>query len=129
MKKQNGSSILTAPIIIAIGIIFLAILIVFTVNILTPYIWYEKLSSMCIKYIFIMEEYGYLTQLEQSNLIKELINQGFKEKNLRLDCTKSIQSYGSPIFLEIKYDYELNLPGVDNKIIPMKIDRYSVSKR
>ena len=57
MKNKRGSAILTTPIIIAIGIMFVALLIVLSVKVITPYIWYERLSSTCIKYIFVMEEY------------------------------------------------------------------------
>lgn len=68
MKKKNkGNAILTTPIIIAIGIFIVSTLVVLAIKILMPYIWYEKLSSTCIKYVFVMEEYGYLTKNEASN--------------------------------------------------------------
>ena len=69
MKNQKGSTIITTPIIIAIGIMLVSALIIMSVKIITPYIWYEKLSSTCIKYVFVMEEYGYLTKKEKLNLI------------------------------------------------------------
>ncbi len=129
MKSQNGSSILTTPIIIAIGMMLVAMLIVFAIKILTPYIWYEKLSSTCIKYVFVMEEYGYLTKKEKSNLLEELEEQGFKKENLKINSTNKIQNYGSPIYLNVEYKYKLELPLVGEKEIPMAIKRISVSKR
>ncbi len=130
-KKRNkrGSEILTTPIIIAIGLMLVSALIVFAVNVLTPYIWYEKLSSTCIKYIFVMEEYGYLTNVEKSNLLFDLENQGFDSKQLKINYTSKKQGYGNPIYLKIDYIYKADLPIVGTKYIPMKISRESVSKR
>ena len=94
-----------------------------------PYIWYEKLSSTCLKYIFVMEEYGYLTNKEKKSLENELVKQGFEEKNLTINCTTKKQEYGNPIFLNVNYLYLLNLPIVGEKEILMNISRESVSKR
>lgn len=129
MKSQKGSSILTTPIIIAIGMMLVATLIVFAVKILMPYIWYEKLSSTCIKYVFIMEEYGYLTRKEKSNLLNELEKQGFEKENVKVQSTTKLQSYGSPIYLNVEYKYSLKLPIIGEKTVPMEISRTSVSKR
>jgi hypothetical protein len=129
MNKQSGNSILTAPIIVAVGMVLIAILIVFVVKIITPYIWYEKLSSTCIKYIFIMEEYGYLSKIEKNNLIDELGDNGFNPDKLQVDCTSSKKAYGEPIYLNVQYDFDLNLPNMEEKTIMMRINRESVSKR
>ena len=129
VHKNRGSEIISTPIIIAIGLMMIATLIVFCVKILTPYIWYEKLSSTCIKYTFVMEEYGYLTNLEKNNLLRELKNQGFDTEYITINCTTRRQSYGNPIHLRINYAYKLVLPIVGEKYIPMVINRESVSKR
>lgn len=130
MKKSNkGNAILTTPIIIAIGMAIVSTLIVLTVKIMMPYIWYEKLSSACIKYIFVMEEYGYLTKKEANSLKDELKRQGFDEDNLNIYYTSSRVDYGNPIYIRLNYDYELELPIIGNKKIPMVIERNSVSKR
>lgn len=129
MKNNSGSSILTTPIIIAIGIMFVAVLLVFVINILTPYIWYEKLSSTCIKYLFVMEEYGYLTVKEKYNLIDELGKQGFDVSLINVDATDKRQNYGDRIYIDVEYLYNLDLPVVGKSDILMKINRVSVSKR
>ncbi len=129
INKKRGSEIITTPIIIAVGMIMVASLIVFAIKILTPYIWYEKLSSTCLKYVFVMEEYGYLTNTEKNNLIAELEEQGFEKANLKVTCTNKRQNYGSPIYLHVDYTYKTELPVVGEKIIPMSIKRESVSKR
>jgi hypothetical protein len=129
MKNKKGSAILTTPIIIAIGIMFIAGLIVLAVEIITPYIWYERLSSTCIKYIFVMEEYGYLTKQEATKLKEELISYGFDEEKLKIKYTASRVAYGNPIFLETEYSYQIKFPLLETKTIPMEITRTSVSKR
>jgi hypothetical protein len=123
INKKRGSEIITTPIIIAVGMIMVASLIVFAIKILTPYIWYEKLSSTCLKYVFVMEEYGYLTNTEKNNLIAELEEQGFEKANLKVTCTNKRQNYGSPIYLHVDYTYKTELPVVGEKIIPMSIKR------
>lgn len=129
MKKEAGSSIITTPIIIAIGMMLVGMLIVLSVKILVPYIWYEKLSSTCIKYVFVMEEYGYLTKKEKTNLMNELEEQGFNMEDIRIDCTSRLRDYGDPIYLNVEYDYNLDLPLIGEKIIPMEVSRTSVCKR
>lgn len=128
-RKCRGSSIVSTPIIIAIGIMITSMLIVMAVKILMPYIWYEKLSSTCIKYVFIMEEFGYLTKNEANQMKAELVNQGFKGDKVTLDYTKSRVDYGNPIFLKLSYEYDLELPFLSKEKIPMVIERNSVSKR
>ncbi|MBQ8299780.1 MAG: hypothetical protein IJX99_08030 [Clostridia bacterium] len=129
ISSCKGNAILTTPIIIAIGVMLVSTLIVLAVNILMPYIWYEKLSSACIKYIFVMEEYGYLTKNEVKNLENELVAQGFDNNKLKISYTASRVSYGNPIFLKVAYDYDLKIPFVEDENIPMVIERNSVSKR
>lgn len=129
MKKQNGNAILTAPLLIAIGTILIAILTVTTIKILMPYIWYEKLSSTCIKYVFVIEEYGYLTKKETKLLIDELEKEGFEREKIKLEYTSKAVNYGDEIYLKIKYDYNLKIPMIGEKTIPMQIEKYSICKR
>ena len=129
MKKENGNSILTTPIIIAIGIILISILIVSTSKILMPYIWYEKLSSTCLKYVFVIEEYGYLTKKEAKLLLDELEKQGFEREKIKIDYTSKMVDYGDEIYLKIEYEYEFDLPLVGEQSVPMQIEKYSICKR
>lgn len=129
MKKQNGNTILTTPLLIAIGTILIAILTVTTIKILMPYIWYEKLSSTCIKYVFVIEEYGYLTKKETKLLIDELEKEGFEREKIKLEYTSKAVNYGDEIYLKIKYDYNLKIPMIGEKTIPMQIEKYSICKR
>lgn len=128
-KKQRGSEIITTPLIIVLGMFLVTCLFVFAIKILTPYIWYSKLSSTCLKYVFVMEEFGYLTNQEKVQLKKELKQQGFEENKIKISATSKRQEYGMPIYLEVEYQYLLDLPMVGEKEIAMQISRQSVSKR
>ena len=127
--QNAGSTILTTPIIIAIGTIMITTLIVLAVQILIPYLWYEKLSSTCLKYTYIMEEYGYLTNKEAKTLKSDLEKQGFDTDKMNIKYTNYKMPYGEPIFLRLTYDYELKLPLQNTQTIKMKVERNSVSKR
>ena len=129
MKKQNGSSIITTPIIIAIGIMLVSVLIVTAINILEPYIWYEKMSSTCLRYVFVIEEFGYLTKKEAKMLVDDLEKQGFNREKIKLEYTDKEVSYGDEIYLKINYDYEIKLPMKETLNIPMEIEKYSICKR
>lgn len=128
-RKQNGNSIITAPIIITIGIVMISILIVTSTKILVPYIWYEKLSSTCLKYVFVIEEYGYLTKKEAVNLLNELERQGFEKEKISLEYTEKAVEYGDEIYLKIGYEYEFELPTTGKQLVPMQIEKYSICKR
>ena len=129
LKNKNGSSILTTPIIVAIGILMVSVLVLLVVEIIIPYLWYEKLSSTCIKYIYVMEEFGYLTTKEVNVLKKDLENQGFDENKIKIEYAKSKTDYGDPIYLKLLYDYELKLPLMEPQIVKMQVERNSVCKR
>lgn len=129
LRKNKGSSILTTPIIVAVGMLLITILVLLTVEIIMPYIWYEKLSSTTIKYIYVMEEYGYLTSKEAGMLKEDLIRQGFEGKNISLSYTNNKVAYGEPISLKLMYKYEMKLPFMEEQIIDMEVKRDSVCKR
>ena len=84
LSNKSGSSVLTTPIIIAFGIMIVTVLLLLVVEVIMPYLWYEKLSSTSIKYVYLMEEFGYLTNKEANLLKEDLENQGFKIKNINI---------------------------------------------
>ncbi len=129
LKNKKGSSVLTTPIIVAVGIFMVSVLVLLAVEIIIPYIWYEKLSSTCIKYIYIMEEYGYLTNKEANILRNDLENQGFDKNKIKIQYTNSKTDYGDPIYLKLMYKYELKLPLMKPQLIDMQVERNSVCKR
>ncbi len=129
LSNKSGSSVLTTPIIIAFGIMIVTVLLLLVVEVIMPYLWYEKLSSTSIKYVYLMEEFGYLTNKEVNLLKDDLENQGFKMKNINIEYTNNKVDYGEPIYLKIFYKYELKIPLASSKLIDMQVERNSVCKR
>ena len=129
LSNKSGSSVLTTPIIIAFGIMIVTVLLLLVVEVIMPDLWYEKLSSTSIKYVYLMEEFGYLTNKEANLLKDDLENQGFKMKNINIEYTNNKVDYGEPIYLKIFYKYELKIPLASSKLIDMQVERNSVCKR
>ena len=136
MKK--GNSVITVPVMLVFAIVVLCSIGVLLMNILKPYIMYEKLLSTTLRYMFVLEEYGYLTDYEIDLLIEELAMQGFYREDISVEATQTIQDYGDTVYLSITYNYSLDLPLVkeqslviDNKIYTnsMKVVKYGVCKR
>lgn len=136
MKK--GNSVITVPVMLVFSIVVLCSVGVLLMNILKPYIMYEKLLSTTLRYMFVLEDYGYLTDDEIDLLIEELAMQGFNREDISVEATQTIQDYGDTVYLSITYNYSLDLPLVkeqslviDNKTYTnsMKVVKYGVCKR
>ncbi|MEG2348103.1 MAG: hypothetical protein RSB67_00455 [Clostridia bacterium] len=72
-------------------------------NLTLPFLWYQKLDSLCRKYMFVIEKYGYITDDEEKNLKNDLIEQGFKIQNIEILAPKESVEYGQMINFEVKY--------------------------
>lgn len=135
MKK--GNSVITLPLLIAFATIAIGVLSIFLINLIKPYIMYEKMLSTSLRYMFVLEEYGYLNENDEKLLIKELENQGFKKENIVINATKDKKEYGESVHLIIEYRYNMNLPffnddsliiNKQNKDIVMRVVKYGVCK-
>ncbi len=136
MKK--GNSLITVPIMLVFSIIVLIIIGTLLLNTIRPYIMYEKLLSTSLKYMFVLEEYGYLNPDDIQNILDDLTLQGFERSNIVINATNTLQEYGDNVFLDIRYTYYMNaytiLPNsliVRNNLkeVPMHVVKYGVSKR
>lgn len=136
MKKAN--SIITVPILLVLCIIVICTIGVLLMNMLKPYIMYENLLSTSLRYMFVLEEYGYLTNSDKEMLIDDLVEQGFDKNNIMIEATQVMQEYGDTVYLSITYYYTLDLPLVhDNTLVVenmkytnvMKVVKYGISKR
>jgi len=136
-KEQKGGTIVAMPVVlIVVFFIFISIAVMF-IRLMEPFIIYEKMSSSSLKYIFEMEEYGYLTDSDRKKLKEELIGKGLKEDKLTIRATSDLQEYGEPISLIINYKHNMNLPSFENSFLPkmeekeikLKVFKRSFSKR
>lgn len=135
--SNKGNSAIAVPIVIAIIFFIFMIFSVTFVNILKPFIVYEKLSSTSLKYIFIMEEFGYLTSSERSKMIRDLTEKGLEKDKITLRATSEEKEFGDPISLILTYQCDIKVPEFAMSLVPtmtdknieVKVSKYSFSKR
>ena len=135
--SEKGNSIIAIPIVVMIIFFIFTIFSVLFINILKPFIIYEKLSATSLKYIFVMEEYGYLTVKEREKLKNDLVGKGLEKEKINLRATSEKQDYGEPLSLILSYKCPLTVPSFNNTFIPtlnkkdmeVKVTKYSFSKR
>ena len=137
VSSENGNSMIAIPIVVMIIFFIFTIFSVTFINILKPFVIYEKLSSTSLKYIFLMEEYGYLTSKEREKLKNDLVGTGLEKDKINLRATSEKQDYGEPLSLILSYDCPLTIPTFNNSFVPtldtknieVKVSKYSFSKR
>lgn len=135
--SNKGNSIVTLPIVIAIVFFLFVIFSMTFVNILKPFVVYEKISSSSLKYIFVMEEYGYLTNREREKLIDDLVGKGLEKGKITVRATSEKRDYGEPISLILRYQCDIKVPSFKDSLVPsmetknieVKVTKYSFSKR
>lgn len=100
---------------------------------LFPFIWHQKLDTIARKYMFVIEKYGYLTDLEEDNLKKELSSQGFNIEKTNIIVPKNPKSYGELIEFSIEYRYDMNsiakIFELNNREVNIKVRKTSFCKK
>ena len=138
MKQRNsmkkGESVLTFPFVIIISLTLIIICTVFAINMVLPFIWYQKLQLTSYKYMYIIEKYGYLKESEKESLIGELSDQGFDKEEITVLSPTSPQGYGNIIEFNINYNYKQKLPSwkgslkMVTRTIPINVNKTIISK-
>ena len=118
IKSNKGSTILITPIIWVITIFIFIFFIVFGIRIMEPFMIYQKMSSTALKYIFVMEEFGYLNKSDEKTLNNELVSKGLKNENILITATNQLKDYGEVIELTVIYQHPYKKVSFDNSLIP-----------
>ena len=118
IKSNKGSTILITPIIWVITIFIFIFFIVFGIRIMEPFMIYQKMSSTALKYIFVMEEFGYLNKSDEKSLKNELVSKGLKNENILIIATNQLKDYGEVIELTVIYQHPYKKVSFDNSLIP-----------
>lgn len=135
--NNKGSTILITPIIWVITIFIFVFFVVFSIRLMEPFMIYQKISSTALKYIFVMEDFGYLNEDDEKSLKSELVNKGLILENILIDATKTKKQYGEVIELNISYDHAYKsgsfdisfIPKYSEEIIKICVSKKGVSKR
>lgn len=136
MNKINkkGNTVLTMPFVIIISLILIIMISIFSINLIMPFIWYEKLQHVSYKYMYVIEKYGYLTESEKESLIEELGNHGFDKEEIKVEAPNEPLGYGNIIEFNIKYNYKQKLPSWEGSLkmvtkdIPINVNKTIISK-
>ena len=132
--KKQGNTVLTMPFVIVISFVTIIVFGIFAINMILPFVWYQKLQLTSYKYMYIIEKYGYLTNAEETNLIEELVEKGFEKEELKIETPSEPKGYGNIIEFNIMYNYKQKLPSwkgsfkMQTKDIPLNVRKVIISK-
>ena len=105
-NNKKGNVVVTYPLILFISIMCIIVISIFFINSIFPFIWYQKLNLIAQKYMFVIEKFGYLTDLEKNNLINDLASQGFDASQIQISAPSKRKTYGELIEFKIIYNYK-----------------------
>lgn len=124
MNKKVGNAAITNTIIFFITTILLIYLGIYLFNIMSVFVWYQKLNNIYEKYRLVVESYGNLTANEEKNLYSDLKAEGFELSKVKLDIPKDKKYYGDEAKFEIKYSVSINklkLISKEEQVIDIKV--------
>ena len=76
---------------------------------LMPFLAYQKMQTVVVKYMYVIEKYGYLTKAEYNNLVNDVISCGIDEKTISIEYPSFPQEYGTLLKLKVQGVYTSNL--------------------
>lgn len=132
--KKQGNTVLTMPFVIIISFVTIIVFGIFAINMILPFVWYQKLQLISYKYVYVIEKYGYLTNSEKINLVEELAQKGFEKEEIKIESPSEAKGYGNIIEFNITYNYKQKLPSwkgsfkMEIKNIPLNIRKVIISK-
>lgn len=124
MNKKLGNAAISNTIIFFITTILLIYLGIYLFNIMSVFVWYQKLNNIYEKYRLVVESYGNLTANEEKNLYSDLKAEGFELSKVKLDIPKDKKYYGDEVKFEIKYSVSINklkLVFKEEQVIDIKV--------
>ncbi|MDD3303457.1 MAG: hypothetical protein PHP54_00895 [Clostridia bacterium] len=131
-KLQKGSTIVSAPLILFFSVMIIVLIGYFFMNLIFPFLWYEKLNSISQKYMYIIEKYGYLTDAENENLISDLEQSGFDISNIEIEAPNKHTTYGELLEFKLKYKMKYIVPNLSenskSELIEIVVNKNSYCK-
>ena len=132
--NKNGSSAISTTLSTMFCIFLLAVFAVSIMQMLMPFLAYQKMQTVVVKYMYVIEKYGYLTKAEYNNLVNDVISCGIDEKTISIEYPSSPQVYGTLLKLKVQGDYTSNLviwsDSISHKLTKTNlcVTKYSYSK-
>lgn len=94
---------ISSIIIFFVIVVLLIYICIYLFNIMSVFVWYQKLNNIYTKYRLIVESYGNLTDLEEDKLYQDLKEEGFEISKIEATIPKKEKYYGEKVEFEIKY--------------------------
>lgn len=132
--NKSGNTAISTTLTTMFCIFLLTIFAITIIRIIMPLLIYQKMQSVVVKYMYIIEKYGYLTNAEYINLLNDIVACGIDEGSVNVEYPSSPQLYGSLLKLKVEGDYTSKLlifgDGVLQKLTTTNISvtKYSYSK-
>ena len=129
---KRGQSAIITPITIMFSVMVLIIITIFCINMIMPFIWYQKMQLVATKYMYIIDKYGYLTNKELNLMKEEMKESGFDINMLKITAPLQKKEYGKLIELKLEYKLKQKIILINTNIlkreIPLTVKKYSYSK-
>lgn len=124
LKKGNAS--ITMPIVLLVSMIIIIYIGFYLLQVIQIFMTYEKINTVALKYLFIVEQFGYITNNEKEELINDLCERGLKRESINLNLPEVKKEFGELVEFTITYSDSLDLPRLiekynENSNIPIKI--------
>lgn len=132
MKNKKGN--ITQIFTLIVSLALLVTTIIYIISMLTPFIWYQKLQNIADKYVYVVERFGYLTEVEEEELYKELVSEGFDINNIVLECPNNKLEYGEMFRFNLTYKLKVDYMIMNNdfkretKEVMLRVEKYGYSK-
>lgn len=115
---------ISSIIIFFVIVVLLIYICIYLFNIMSVFVWYQKLNNIYTKYRLIVESYGNLTDLEEDKLYQDLKEEGFEISKIEATIPKKEKYYGEKVEFEIKYSVtitKLKLLSKEQNTIDIKV--------
>ena len=134
LDSKNGETLVSVVFVTFVCIMIIIYIFYYLFNIINVFICYEKLNNIALKYIFILERFGYITVEERAEMINDLTSSGFDKENIMINAPNEKGKFGEKLELSIEYKFRLdsiilkNVFSKETNYINLKVKKTCYSK-
>ena len=102
--NKRGETLIAVVFVTFVCIMITVYIFYYLFNIINVFICYEKLNNIALKYMFILERFGYIT----AEMVNDLTLNGFDEENITINVPTLKSKFGEKLELSIEYKFRLD---------------------
>ncbi len=114
INNKRGETLIAVVFVTFVCIMITVYIFYYLFNIINVFICYEKLNNIALKYMFILERFGYITAEEKKEMVNDLTSNGFDEENITINVPTLKSKFGEKLELSIEYKFRLDSIIVNN---------------